>query len=201
MKRIRFCLQTDKLPTLLILGTGILLGIIGVYAGRNFFLDNTDILREDLLYALKYVDVDCEAFFYYVVKERVGRALILAVLSSTYLGIVLCAGTALGYGISIGIFLATAVLRYGLKGVLLVMVSAFPHFVLYIPMLYALLVWCEKLCRGIYFQRSFREEKGLGILREVDLLRLCVVLGIILVGCFLESFINPYLLTGFLKIF
>lgn len=201
MKRIRFYIQTDKLPTLLLFGAGALLGILGVYVGRDFFLANSEILREDILYNLKYVNVDCKAFFYYVVKERVGHALILAVLSSTYLGIVLCAGTALGYGVSMGVFLATAVLRYGLKGVILVVVCAFPHYALYIPMLFALLVWCERLCRGIYFQRNFHVEKGIAILREADLMRLVIILGIILVGCFLESFLNPYLLSAYLKIF
>ena len=63
MKRIRFYIQTDKLPTLLLFGAGALLGIFGVYVGREFFLTNSEILREDILYNLKYVNVDCKAFF------------------------------------------------------------------------------------------------------------------------------------------
>ena len=194
MRLVRFSLRTDKLPMIQIFLIGIVVGILGIYFGKSIFLDKSDFLDEATLYHLKYLNVDSTAYFYYVIRERMLSVVILAVLATTYLGVILCVGTAFWYGISIGAFLSAAILRYGLKGIFLVIVSAFPQYIIYVPMLFALLVWCERLCRGIYFQKSMT-------VKDANLLRIITIMLLMLVGCFLESFLNPHLLTGFLKIF
>ena len=201
MRLVRFSIRRDKLPLIQIFVAGIVVGILCIYFGRNILLENTGLLDEFTLYNLKYMSVDSKAYFYYIVRERLGSVLSLVVLATTYLGVVLCAGTAFWYGISTGAFLSAAMFRYGLKGVFLALVSAFPQYIVYGPMLFSLLIWCEKLCREIYFQRTVPLGKGMGILKSINLVRLLMILLLMLVGCFLESFLNPHFLTGFLKIF
>lgn len=201
MKLVRLSIRTDKLPLVQIFVMGIVVGILAIHFGRSFLLENTGFLDENTLYNMKYMSVDSKAYFYYVLRARLGKALFLAVLATTYLGVVLCAGTALWYGISVGAFLSAAMLRYGLKGFFLVVISAFPQYIIYAPVLLSLLVWCEKLCRGIYFQRTIPMGKGIDLLKSANLMRLIIILLLLLIGCFLESFLNPHLLTAFLKIF
>lgn len=197
----RFHLQPERLPFLQIFLAGLAVGILGMNFGRSVLLENTGLLDEYTLYNLKVMSVDESSFFYYVLRERLGSVVILAVLATTYLGLFLCVGAALWYGMSAGAFLAAAVLRYGLKGILLAVVSVFPQYLIYIPVLLHLLVWCETLCRGIYFQKSIHNEKGNRLLKPKYLMHLAVIILLMIVGCIFESFVNPQLLSGLLKIF
>lgn len=190
----QFRLHFEKLPFVQIFLVGIFLGIIGMYLGKEIFLENTGLLDEQTLYNMKYMEVDCRSLLGYVLRKRLGLALGLAVLATTYLGLFVCGVTALWYGVSAGAFLAIAVFRYGLKGIIFVAVGAFPHYLIYAPALLSLFVWCESMCRGIYFQKNlYQGKKNIG--------RLVVILIMMVAGCVLESFVNPQLLLGFLKIF
>ena len=131
-------------------GVGLLIGIVVVNIGKGILLGETGLFDEATLYHMKYMTVDSNALFSYIFRKRMGRVLILAVLSTTYLGLVACMGAAFWYGMSAGAFLTSLALRYGLKGILLSVVGLFPHFLLYVPAVLLLLAWCEELFRGIY---------------------------------------------------
>lgn len=201
MRLGRFHIQIEKLPFLQIFLVGLLAGILGMSFGRGILLENTGLLDEYTLYNMKYMSVDGRALFYYVLRERLGLVIMLAVLATTYLGLFLCVGTAFWYGMAAGAFFAAAVIRYGLKGVLLAAVSVFPQYLIYVPVLFHLLIWCEMLCRGIYFQKNIRPEKGNMLLKSKYIMQLVVMLILMILGCVLESFVNPHLLSGLLKIF
>ncbi len=180
-------------------GAGLLLGIILINIGKSILLGETGLFDEYTLYHMKYMTVDCNALFCYILRKRMGRILILAVLSSTYLGLVVYMGAAFWYGISAGAFLTSLALRYGLKGILLAAVSLFPHYLLYVPAILLLLVWCQELFRGIYVRGEFNaQDKGF-LLKKAG--KLLLILGVTTAGCLMEGYLNPYLLLGFLKIF
>lgn len=189
-----FRLHFEKIPFVQIFFLGLFLGIIGMHFCKEIFLENTGLLDEQTLYNMKYMEIDCRSLFGYVLRKRLGLALGLAVLATTYLGLFVCSVTALWYGVSAGAFLAVAVFRYGLKGIIFVGVGAFPHYLIYVPALLSLLVWSESMCRGIYFQKNlYQGKKNIG--------RLIAIMIMMVAGCVLESFVNPQLLLGFLKIF
>ena len=180
-------------------GVGLLIGIIVINIGKSILLGETGLFDEYTLYHMKYMTVDSNALFCYIFRKRIGRMLILAVLSTTYLGLVACMGMAFWYGMSAGAFLTSLALRYGLKGILLAVIGLFPHYLLYVPAILLLLVWCEELFRGIYVRGEFNaEDKGF-LLKKAG--RLLVILALATAGCLLEGYMNPYLLLGFLKIF
>lgn len=180
-------------------GAGLLLGIILINIGKSILLGETGLFDEYTLYHMKYMTVDSNALFCYVLRKRLGRILILVVLSTTYLGLVACMGAAFWYGMSAGAFLASLSLRYGVKGILLALSGMFPHYLLYVPAMLFLLGWCEELFRGIYVRGEFRAmDKGLLLKRAGGLL---AILAVFAAGCILEGYLNPYLLLGFLKIF
>lgn len=197
----RYGFKEGNLPFLTIFTAGIVVGIFVISLGKSILLENTGLLDEYTLYDMKYMTVDSSALFCYVLKQRLGSALVLAVLSTTYLGLAVCGGFVLWYGVCTGAFLATAVIRYGIKGILLVLVGIFPQYLIYVPAVIGMLFWCRKLYRKIYLDKSAASEweKGFGLPKCV--LQLVGILSVLVVGCVLESFINPTFMQALLKIF
>ena len=84
-------------------------------------------------------------------------------------------------------------------GILLGIVSIFPHYLCYLPAMILLLRWCEDMHRSIYFYHhtTGQGKKSLpGRLGKLALIWIALVF-----GCLLECFVNPALLKGFLQFF
>jgi len=180
---------------------GLLAGLLVMNIGKQILLEGTGVFDEYTLSHMKYMTVDNKALFCYVLRKRIGSLLILAVLSTTYLGLAACLGAAFWYGMSAGTFLTSLMLRYGIKGILLAFTSVFPQYLLYVPSMFALISWCQTVFRGIY-NRSGGGYESLD--RSFWIRKAGQLAGIICVrtaGCLLEGYVNPYLLLGFLKIF
>ena len=188
-----------KLPLLYLFLAGVLLGIVIVNTGREVLVDKAGLLGEESLYHMKYMTIDTKALFWHVTGTRLKSVAIMAVLATTYLGLVVICAEAVWYGIATGIFAAASVLQYGIKGVLLAVTGIFPHYILYVPVMLWFLAWCEQMCRGIYFEKTafLRNRKEI----VLQLLQLVVIVVVVIIGCVLESYVNPVLLKKFLKSF
>lgn len=200
MKIKKYSPFTGRLPLLYIFLTGFVVGIAAMNFGKSTLLEETGLLDEYTLYQIKYMTVDSSAFFVFVMKKRIGSMLMLTVLATTYLGLLVCGGCMFWYGLSAGSFFTALMIRYGLKGIFLAMASLLPHYVLYVPAAVALVRWCENLNRNIYFDRyTALEDKK--VVQPGQLMRFMGIAGVIVTGCILESFCNPYILLALLKIF
>lgn len=179
---------------------GILAGILIIGFGKSIMLERTGILDEDTLYRLKYMSVDGNALFCYILRRRMTVLLAMAVLATTYLGYVVCMGAAAWCGMSAGVFLTTLLVRYGLKGLVLAVISIFPQYLFYVPAVILMLGWSEDLYRVIY-SRGRTED----VREKVFVLKKAGWLGgiafTVLLGCILEGYVNPGLLIGYLRIF
>lgn len=175
-------------------------GILTMNFGKSILVENTGLLDENMLRQMTSVFPDSNALFAFVLRKRLALMGILIVAATTYLGVAACAVVTGWFGFAAGAFLATALMRYGFKGLLLVAAGTMPQYLLYIPSLYALLLWCEKTCRMIYGRghRGSLDTKTPILLGRV--LPLLVIFVGLYAGCFLESFVNPTILRGFLKI-
>ena len=139
-------------------------------------------------------------FFYYVLRKRMLALILAAILATTYLGYVLCMGTAVWCGMSVGVYLSALFIRYGIKGLALALVGIFPQYLLFVPAILMLLGWCEGLYRAIYSRSGVMEAEGRSfVIKKLGWLG--AIAGIVIAGCFLESYVNPALLIGYLKIF
>ena len=166
--------------------------------GKSILLDKTGVFDEEVLYHMKYMTVDCNALFYYVLRKRLLTVLILAVLSTTYLGMAVCVGAALWYGAAAGGLLAVMMLRYGMKGILLAAASLFPHYLIYFPAIFTLLAWGESVYACIYHRIGADMEKN-NLMKKTG--QLAAVLGMTVAGCALEGYVNPAVFMSLLKIF
>ncbi len=189
-----------KVPVLAVFCIGVVAGILVMYMGKSVLLKDTGLFDEDTLYHMKYMTVDGRALFCYIFRKRILVVLGMAVLCTTYLGLVVCAGAVGWYGMSVGAYLSALALRYGLKGIFLALVGVFPQYLLYVPAMLALLGWCESLYRGIY-SRSISADLADKGFWPGKVGSLALILGAVTVGCLLEAYVNPRFLLGYLKVF
>lgn len=201
MRINRYQLHDGKLPLLSIYMAGVLVGILIMNLGKSILLTDTGLLDEYTLYHMKYMTVDSSALFYYVLRLRIKTFVMLVILATTYLGMVICVGTAFGYGLSTGAFVSALLVRYGLKGIVFAVLSVFPQYLLYIPSMTALLLWCERLNRNIYFKSGLILESNGPMPTPKRIVQLLVILGGILLGCVAESFMNPKVMEWLLNFF
>lgn len=179
---------------------GIIVGILIMNLGRSIFLKESGLFDESVLFRMKYMSLDGNAFFYYVLRKRMLVLIVTAVLATTYLGYAVCMGAAAWCGMSVGVYLSALFIRYGIKGLALSLVGIFPQYLLFVPAVLMMLGWCEGLYRAIYFRSSATEpmEKSF-ILKKLGWLG--AIAAVVIAGCFLESYVNPVLLIGYLKVF
>lgn len=191
-----------------IVALGFLLGLVLMNTGKKVLLENTGLLSENMLYTVKYAPVDSNAFFLYVLQKRLGCALILAVLSTTWLGLAAVWTCAAWLGISFGMLVMAALLRYGLKGILLIAVGIFPQAFVYFPAAILLLRWSYEFCMTIYFPDKIQgstllhgESGSKYALLRNKAVTFIMLLGVVIIGCILESYVNSRLVFNLLQIF
>ena len=192
-------LPAGKLPLRFLFLIGFGIGLSAAYFGRGIWFQTTGILDEDTLYRMKYMTVDSGVLFAYVLCKRCRNFFVLIIMATTYLGLVFCGGITVKYGFSIGFFISTAIYRYGIKGLLLGIVGAFPQYLCYVPAILLLIRWCEELHRSIYFYHNITGQGKKSLPGRLG--KLALILMVLVLGCILECFVNPVLFKGFLQFF
>lgn len=195
----RSMLPAGRLPLRFLFLIGFGIGLFAAYFGRGIWFQTTGILDEDTLYRMKYMTVDSGVLFAYVLCKRCRNFFVLIIMATTYLGLVFCGGITVKYGFSIGFFISTAIYRYGIKGLLLGIVGAFPQYLCYVPAILLLIRWCEELHRSIYFYHNITGQGKKSLPGRLG--KLALILMVLVLGCILECFVNPVLLKGFLQFF
>ena len=96
---------------------------------------------------------------------------------------------------------AVSVMRYGMKGLLLIAGSMMPHFLCYIPAFLLLADWCFQTCVRLYYPvRDYTENVQQQKKGKIPG-RFFMIHGIVIVGIILESYVNPGLMGELTKLF
>lgn len=117
--------------------------------------------------------------------RRGGLLFLIFLLTATVMRVWVCRILLVWSGFIIGILLKLFFLWYGLPGMGLLLVAALPHYLFYF------------MAYGLMY-RNF-EKNRLHMRKNCFPILLSVIVGII--GVFLESYVNPFLVGGYLKIF
>lgn len=175
---------------------GFLLGVLLMNAGCDVLLTEEGIFAASDINRLKYLEVNGGQFFPYVLKKRMWGMLIPMLLSTTILGSMAVYGCLIWQGMMMGMTITAAVIRFGVKGLLLILAGIFPHQLLLFPAMIMLLIWCYDNCssRGFYTGKGRKQY-----MRQA--LSLVWIGFMTLTGCILESYVNPMLVSDVLKIF
>ncbi len=180
--------------------TGLVVGILTMNFGKSILLDNTGLLDETMLSQMSATFPDSNALFAFVLRKRITIILIMVLAATTYLGMIATIAMDFWMGLSAGAFLAAAMLRYGFRGILLVAAGVFPQYLLYVPLFYMLLVWCDKTCRMIYTKGYYQGQDAKTPVLLGRVLPLVIIFVGTVAGCFMESYLNPGILQSFLKL-
>ena len=127
---------------LFLFAAGFMAGIFLININSNLFVGENRIFNTSSLNRLKYLEIENGTFFRYVTAGRFRDYLMLGLLSTTYFGIIASYGAAAWQGMMMGMVITVAVIRFGIRGLLLVMTSFFPHQLLLLPAGAMMLMWC-----------------------------------------------------------
>lgn len=182
---------------------GFLIGTFVLNIRQELVMQNMELLDASSLSRLRYMQIDSGAFFVFLLRKRLGAALWLCLLSTTYLGCLAVSGYAVYTGMLAGVVLSVASLRYGLMGIILMLVSVLPQYLLLVPAGILLMRWCCQVCNALYHPERNKDMRY-GTRKQYlcrRMVQLMVILLIIFTGCLLEGYLNPLLLSGFLNLF
>lgn len=182
---------------------GFVSGVLLWNFGGKSMTEESGILDEYTLGKISSMELNHNAFFFYVLQKRIGTIWLLAMVSSTFAGIYLLYAYVVWLGFSGGALLSVAVIRYGVKGVLLMVISCLPQYFLYLPALLLILGMGYSFCVKLYYPA--RVDGYLGMGRKQLLVRYFLLLVLIhlvvIIGAILESYVNPSFVTRLLQIF
>ncbi len=178
------------------------LGVFLMNIGNETLLTEEGIFSAASVSRLKYIEIDSGRFLRYVLKRRMGEGIGLILLSTTGIGLAAVYVWVVWQGVLAGMTITAAIIRFGVKGLLLLLGGLFPHQLLLIPAQVMLLGWCyENISRkpvGGYVTSFYTGKKQQFLRQGIALLWILIV---ILIGCILESYVNPMLVSDLVKIF
>lgn len=177
IKEKRCSLKTIFIATLLISMLGVL------------FRGKEAVMTSSLLDVRSMMNMDVKsskniALLVYIIRERWWPIPLLFIASTTYLGKAVRYLLTAWYGVGIGVVLGILLLRYGLKGIFLMMGAAVPHYLLYI----------------VAFVLSLRMVEERRTANQKIIVQLVVMEVIVLLGCVIEATVTPFLLKKLIHI-
>ena len=186
----------------------VLLFIVGICGGillanlvKSELLSGTELLGENALLQVRHAVIDSKSLFLRLLGQRLGAAILLTLLSTTFLGVAAVWFYAFRYGLSLGLLLTMFLSGYGVKGILLLVAGMLPQMLVYVPVWALLLALGERTCRRLYYLNG---NEGLAGLKRMGV-HLSAQAGLLLfalaAGCWLEAYVNPYLLRLAVKFF
>lgn len=183
--------------------TGLFLGILLVNIRHDIWVKEDGLLNAAMIKQLQNSEFDGNYLFGYIVRSRISTILIISMLASTMIGLPIVCGYVCYLGASAGCLLSIAVIRYGIRGLFFMAASIFPQGFLLIPGYFLLFRWGLDCNRSLYGKIDGLEGRYL-IGKQFMItkgIKLVGILVIVILGCLIESYVNPKILQFFLKIF
>lgn len=175
-------IQENKRFLVLFCMLGFLIGIVYANLMSKEYIMSMGIFNEFFLNQYSQAEISVQEYLWYVVRIRVMPAVLAAALGCTKLRRGVAAGFLVWTGFCGGMIMTAAVLKMGIKGLILCLIALAPHFVFYIAG-YLILLW---------YLFTYPESRW-------NLSKM-VSMGLFLaVGILLECYVNPIIMELFLK--
>lgn len=182
---------------------GLFMGILLVNFGHDTWIRNGSLLGAEMMNRLKNSRPVGEGLVGYVLRHRLFTGCLLCLVSTTLIGMPFLCAYICYMGFSAGCLLSVAVIRYGIRGLLFMAAVLFPQALLLVPAYILLFFWAAEVNRTLYaprtqlegyerYSRHFYLKKGAQIVG---------IMAVVIMGCLLESYVNPGILHFVLKIF
>lgn len=182
---------------------GLFLGILIVNLRYDTWIKDGSLLGTDMITRLKNSVPDSGGLLGYIMKYRLFAVCMLSLLATTIIGLPVVCGYICYVGLAAGCLMSVAVIRYGIRGLLLMAAGILPQGILLIPAYMALFVWAVSVNRMLYSKNPYKEYY-MKYSRQVYIkkgLQIVGIVAVVIIGCLLESYVNPKMLHLILKIF
>lgn len=182
---------------------GFLLGILIMNFAGDRFMQDGGPFNMAAISRIRYMEVDGGSFMKYEVPQRLKIFLLLLLFSTTCFGIIAAYFFIAWQGMMAGMVMTAAIIKFGIKGILLIIAGIFPQHLLFIPAVVMMLCWCYQTCCLLYFPgksvRLLYQNKKKQYLHQA--LILIWIICVVLIGCILECYVNPILVSDIIKFF
>ena len=186
----------------------LILFIIGICGGillanlvKSELLSGMELLGDSALLQVRYAVIDSKSLFLHLLGQRLGEAVLLILLSTTFLGLAAVWFYAFRYGLSLGLLLTILLAGHGIKGLLLLIAGLLPQMLVYIPVWALLLALAERTCRRLYYLNGNEGLTGLKRMAVHLSAQAGLLLFVLAAGCWLEAYVNPFLLRLVARLF
>lgn len=190
---------------------GLFIGIMIVNIGHDALLKQEGLLGCDMIVRIRDSSPNARNLLFYVMKQRLVPLSVIMVLSIT----VICIPVIylyVGYlGMAAGCLISIAIARYGIRGLLLVIAATMPQMLVLLPGY--LMVFCQSMewnqiwkKSRVEYKKDYRNEyRDEGVESRKQYFRIsCKILftlAVVIIGCILESYVNPKWLAIILNLF
>lgn len=182
---------------------GFFMGILIVNLGHDAWVRNGGLLGTEMMSRLKNSRPEGESLVGYIVRHRLSAVCVLSLVSTTIVGMPVLGAYICYTGLAAGCLLSVAVVRYGIRGLLFMVGVLFPQALLLVPAYIGLFLWAASVNQILYaprtqlegyerFGRRFYIKKGVQMIG---------ITAVVIIGCLLESYVNPNIVHFVLKIF
>jgi hypothetical protein len=170
---------------------------------HNIYYATSSLFSDTVLSGFAQRLTDRDGLFYYVLEKRSAGYAMIALLGLLLIGKVMYWCVAAWGGASLGFVLSGCVLTYGAKGTLLFLAMVLPQYVLYVPLYVTAFMQSEGMWQYLFahdnsiVKRPYTKRQAL----VWYLLLFGIGFGILMIGCYIESYINPTLMKWVLRFF
>jgi stage II sporulation protein M len=185
---------------LFILAAGILAGFLFARIFKGFYWDSMYLTDTNYLERIRETAIDYPVLLRYVLWNVFRSFILFWILCATAIGIPYMVFCILYGGFQCGFFLTVILMRYGFKGILLIFGYTFPHYLLYIPVIFLCLRTGYWLCKSMYYDTKVgKRGKAERIVRHLLLIAALAI--VLLIGGLLETYVSSFLLKKILVLF
>lgn len=188
---------------------GVLFGTFCMNVFCGYFYDRLGIYSSYFIETYKNINVDYKNLFLYAFKDILLEMLMVIAVSFTSAGGIFLNLYCAYKGFTIALLVASSVLKYGIGGVLIYVISIFPHYITYgilvLIIVYTGFYLWEKMkhfrknrCMGESIAGSVRMFLGEVFEQKKVLLVMAVIAMLILITAFLEVYVNSVMIRKML---
>ncbi len=182
---------------------GFFMGILIVNLGYETWVRNGSLLGTEMMSRLKNSRPEGESLVEYILRHRLSAVCLLSLVSTTVVGMPILGAYICYTGLAAGCLLSVAVVRYGIRGLLFMAGVLLPQSILLIPAYICLFLWAVDVNQTLYAPRM--QLDGYERFSSRFYMKKCAqmvgIASVVIIGCLLESYVNPSVLHFVLKIF
>lgn len=182
---------------------GIIVGILIIFLFRSRLQTDIYVMNEEWILYMQSGQVNSKSLFVYILLKRMKGLGLFVLMSTTFVGLVCIYGYTGILGVGTGMLMGVSCLRYGVKGLTLLLTASFPQALVYVPAFLYVFHMCYLLCVKLYFPHKdyWKSGSSTKVFLFKNLFAIIIAIVVVIIGILLESYVNPKIFFSYIKNF